>query len=280
MGYPPPGYPPAGAAPVSPFPSGAEAPSFNGSSPFPGAAAPVTSYPPPSYSFPPGVSESGMGLASAISGLKFSYSPQSGDYYSEQSRNAGRWEQFPVTLHLSFPEDMSDKDKTAVKSAVTLWQKYLDISLVDRPDLAQIELTWVTDLADDDELGETKLIRNHVDPMGRNILDKVIIRMQDPSQHANVVPNALKSAVMHQLGHALGINSHSDNGKDLMAEPSYKRVRNKIVQKAVRSLASKTIGQILDLPSYDSDSEKKSVVYPPVEKISKRDLNTLFRLYN
>jgi predicted Zn-dependent protease len=238
-------------------------------------------YAPPSYGAygaPPMQGDMSMG-ATMVSGFKYAYHPQSGDYFNLQSRNAGRWEQFPITLHLTFPEDMNERDRESVKYAVSQWQKYVDITVVDQPDMAKIEITWVTDLGENEELGETTVFKGRMDSLGRYVYDKVVIRLQDPSLYQDVQPGALRSAVMHQMGHALGINTHSDNIKDLMAEPTYRRAHSQIVKKAVRSFASKTLGQFIDIPQQAPQDDRGRVVYPPVDRISKRDLNTLLRLY-
>lgn len=266
-GSPPPSYGYGAPEPASPFMPGGEAPSFNG------AGTPPTSMP----------GANGMmawSPTTLVAGLKFNYSPQAGDYASLQSRSMGRWEQFPISIHLSYPDDMDASDKQVVKAAIAAWQKVVDITLVEQPDQAKIELTWVSELDDDEELGDTEVKGTHVDSMGRAITDKVILRMLDPANYGNVYPGVLKSAVMHQLGHALGISAHSDNNRDLMAEPVYKRQKNPVVAKAVRSLANRTLGQFIDLSLGNEEPVKKRVVRPPVDKISKRDLNTLFRMYN
>lgn len=271
--YPPPYDPAAAGAPPSPF-AGGEVPSFGGAA-----------YPPvgPDYSTPPPVDGTNMMAWSSpttIAGLKYSYNSQAGDYFTLQSRNGGRWETFPITMHLAFPEEMTDKEKTAVKSAVSSWQKYVDITLVETPDQARIELTWVSELSDDEDLGETEFTATHIDSLGRNITDKAIIRMLDPEKYVDTNGDVLKSAVMHQLGHALGINSHSDNDRDVMSTPNFKKVKTQVVQHAMKALASKTIGQLINVPVFQESTPKRKSIGPPVEKISKRDLNTLFRLYN
>jgi predicted Zn-dependent protease len=270
------GYPQQAGYPQSPFNPG-DAPSFTGQEVTPPmdptyqAGLGFTSYQ------PGGTAMMAFAPTASVAGLKFTYHNQSGDYSSTQSRNSGRWEQFPVTMHLSFPEEMSDKHKQVVKSAVSAWQKHVDITLVEAPEQAKIELTWTTDLENED-FGETEFAATHVDTMGRTILDKVIIKMLDPKKYKKTKPGAFKSAVMHQVGHALGINSHSDNERDLMCEPSLKQVKSPIVRKAMRSLASKTLGQFIDINTEDEDDDKPTG--PPVDKITKRDLNTLYRLYN
>lgn len=280
--YPPPpafGYPPADPAQAYPGyapPPGGDVASFGMTTPYYGA-------PPPGAPMAPGMDGTGWAPpAQNVPGFKFSYHSQSGDYFNMQSPNAARWEQFPVTLHLSYPEQASDAAKKAIKSAVTAWQKHVDIKLVDRPEQARIEVTWVSKIEDDTDLGETEFTHTHVDGLGRTIIDKATIRMLDPANYNEVVSGALKSAMMHQLGHALGIHSHSDNDRDLMAEPYYKTVKSQVVRKAVKSLASKTIGQFLDIGKYgdDDDDAVKPRSGAPIIRISRRDLNTLFRIYN
>ncbi len=282
---------PAGASPYPPV-----------SSPYPGAP-PATSYPPsttaypPSSSYPPAagyaafpaptypqttapVATSMMSYApyAAVSGFKYNYSPDAGDFVSIQARNAGRWEQFPLTLHLTYPEGMGDSEKQIVKDAIAAWQKHVDIQLVDRPEQAKIEIQWATDLNTND-LGETTFTATHVNPTGWLILDKAVVRLQDPAKYVDVQPGSLKAAVMHQVGHALGINNHSDNERDVMAEPNYRR--HGMVQTAVRTLANRTIGQFLGFPSYDNATpDRKRSMMPPSDRLTKRDLNTLIRLYN
>jgi predicted Zn-dependent protease len=198
-----------------------------------------------------------------------------------QIRNAGRWGQFPVTLHLTYPEGMPDGDKEVVRAAVAEWQKMVDLTLVDQPDQARLELTWVTTLADNPDLGDTDWVATHPDSYGRIVVDKAIIRLLDPARYAEVVPGILKTIVMHQLGHALGINTHSDNDRDVMAEPAFRRSRNPMMQNAMRSWVGSTVGQLLGLPVAPYPvTIRRPAMAPPADKISKRDLNTLYRLYN
>ncbi len=277
-GPPPVGYDPNsspgydnGYQPNSPF-MGSDSPSFGGGG-----------YNPEAYQTSYGYPQADTNWTStAVQGFKFSYSPQAGDYFSDQTQNTGRWEQFPITMHLTFPDEMSEAQQKAIKAGVKLWQKYVNITLVDRPDKARIEVKWVSELDDDSDLGETEYTKTHVDGMGRTVIDKAVIKMLDPENYEGVNEGVVKSAVMHQIGHALGINAHSDNYRDLMAEQSYHKVSKDLVKKTVRSIAKKTlIGQLIDLPGGDEDAKSgKKKQTPIVEKISKRDLNTLYRLYN
>ncbi len=284
--YPPTTYPPPTTAPGYGYPLQGSAtytaPATTPPTYYPPATTTPTYYPPtatPTYTMPTTTAPTTWGTpAYTTTGLKFTYNPNAGDYYSLQAPNAGRWEQFPITFHLTYSQGMSQADQQAVRDAVAEWQKYVNIVLVPDPRQASIELTWVTNVSNS-ELGETQVVATQTDSVGRIAFQKEVIRMQDPASYVGVVSGALKSALMHQIGHALGINAHSDNNQDLMAEPNYQQVKNAFIQNAVRSLASRTIGQFIGLPVYQPPTVKQ-YLGPPIQTISQRDLNTLFRLYN
>lgn len=92
-----------------------------------------------------------------------------------------------------------------VKDSMDQWSRALDgrmrYELVDSPSDAQITVSWVTGFEDADTAGLTTTRIGHAD-----------VRIKTPG----IPENIIHGDIMHELGHALGIEGHSHANNDIM----------------------------------------------------------------
>lgn len=168
-------------------------------------------------------------------------STNSGDYFEQvKLTEVGYlvWSQFPVKVYI---DNTQVQTWLEVKAAVKEWNRYLPLQIVEKPEIADIKISF-----DSLPLRKTNLLR------ARSALTRYELYIKQVSPSTSVLahrctvilnPNQsnkyVKAAALHELGHALGIWGHSLVASDALY---YSQVSN-----------------------------------PP--SISSRDINTLKRIY-
>jgi predicted Zn-dependent protease len=142
----------------------------------------------------------------------------SGDYFEQvKLTEVGYlvWSQFPVKVYI---DNTQIQTWLQVKAAVKEWSSYLPLQIVEKPDIADIRISFKTP-----PLGTTKLLR------ARSALTRYELYINRLSNSASVLahrctiiltPNQpskyIKAAALHEIGHALGIWGHSSVTSDTL----------------------------------------------------------------
>lgn len=184
--------------------------------------------------------------------LSIEYDNLHGDFFSFIARNSSdevlRWNDFPVYVFIN----SNDPDEiNLTRLAIEYWQDKVPLRETSNYETANVLVDW----ASQGTYVTVPIIANN---KGAKQI-KVIINMLEPKR-TEPKENMLVF-LMHQMGHSLGIWGHSDNPKDIMYP----------------------IGK---LGTRDINTKKKTdFFYEPIilesrkPNITKRDLNTLFRVY-
>ncbi len=184
------------------------------------------------------------------------YVPAAGDYYRVVGRSSEgeQWRSFPVKVYLGSAPDI--KWQQGAREAYDVWSGVFPLQVVALPERADIRFGWeesVEELGHAGEESDWVQIRRVGDKLtGR----RVAVITVDLSHRWS--KDEMRSIFLHEMGHALGIKSHSDAAKDIM----YWRLQEKRREVTVSNLPSPIFW--------------KSLVKQP----GQRDINTLIRLYN
>lgn len=138
-------------------------------------------------------------------------STNSGDYFEQvKLTEVGYlvWSQFPVKVYIN---NTQVQTWLQVKAAVKEWNRYLPLQIVEKPEIADIRISF-----NSPPLRKTNLLR------ARSALTRYELYIKQVSLSTSVLahrctvilnPNQsskyVKAAALHELGHALGIWGHS-----------------------------------------------------------------------
>ncbi len=183
------------------------------------------------------------------------YDVEAGDYYWLVSRTSESelWPHLPLKVFLGrAPEH---KWQQGVREAFDAWAAVFPLELTALTKEADIRLVW------DPRIEERKPAQRsyeyvHYEEDGEALGGRRVI-MIVVDQEYNWSQKEMRAIVLHQLGHALGINGHSDSRDDVMYWEMRERRR-------------------VNLPGMPFPLFWRSLAKAP----SPRDVNTLIRLYN
>jgi predicted Zn-dependent protease len=157
-------------------------------------------------------------------------SKNSGDYFSQvETTEVGYliWSKFPVRVYVEQPTTVNNQQAEAwVKSvlhAVQEWSVYLPLTVVEKPDIADIKIERKApplQLSSDKKITRARSALTTYQLYSRNnvLLHRFTILLS-PTQTGNYVV----AAARHELGHALGIWGHSPSQTDALY---FSQVRN------------------------------------------------------
>jgi predicted Zn-dependent protease len=193
------------------------------------------------------------------------YALKAGDYYQESSGpSAGLlWTEFPVKVYADIPPA---KWQGALQDALAAWNEVIPLRRVPTRQEANITMSWAS-------LQGGKAGREQSFIQVRKEGDRVFQRLDrafivlDNSHHWS--GPEMRLTLLHELGHALGINGHSNGSKDVMIPILYETITEPPANLSV-------VGPSTRLIQFPGDGFSVDVN----TKLTRRDINTLIRLYN
>lgn len=184
------------------------------------------------------------------------YVPAASDYYGEisESSESRKWNSFPIKVSIgSVP--VANWAQGA-REAFSIWKDLFPLELTAEAEEADIRFNWEAGTDIENAAGEERdwvqFRRVGSELSGR----RVAYISVDLSRRWS--KDEMRAIVLHEMGHALGIQGHSDSKGDIM----YWQVQEK--------------NRHVYIPGIPYPFDWKSLVSKP----SQRDLNTLIRLYN
>jgi len=185
------------------------------------------------------------------------YVASAGDYYRwvSVSSEDKLWSEFPVRVYLGSAPQV--KWQQGAREAFDIWGAVFPMEMLATPTNADIRIDWSADVSEGGRLGE-ELDWTRYTRVGDQLTGRLVATIRlDLSR--NYTKDEMRASVLHEMGHALGIQGHSDSKKDIMYWQSQEKTRQ------IQTPAG------IPVPFF-----WRSLVKEP----SQRDVNTLIRLYN
>jgi predicted Zn-dependent protease len=184
------------------------------------------------------------------------YVAAAGDYYREVgvSSEGEQWPDLPVKVFLGSAPNI--KWQQGAREAFDTWSAVFPMQLVILPDKADIRMGWEASSLEEGHVGEKRewvRFKRIGDQLTARRVATITVDLS-----RNWSKDEMRAIVSHELGHAIGINDHSDSRKDIM----YWQMQDKTHQ--------------IRAPYFPIPVFWRSLVSQP----SQRDINTLIRLYN
>lgn len=153
---------------------------------------------------------------SSLSGLEDNYI-----YNALTNGSIIRWDKNKMPIKISIEKNTS-KRTSLIKTAVNEWFKYmngkLSFIIVNDPNKSDIDIGFNNHLSNVDKNSSNGYIAGLATPqIKNNVLKKVKVRLA--TRKANGSPTTdldIYNTTIHEFGHALGINGHSDKKTDIM----------------------------------------------------------------
>ena len=195
------------------------------------------------------------------------YSPKAADYYQDvaESSDGLQFREFPVKV---FTGNVPEAWQRSTREALDDWSRVVPLQETASREGADIVLIW----------------QSSPDESGRLAWDKDMIQEEDNGSTARRTKVAFvtfvttrrlsgaerRAAVLHEIGHALGIQGHSNLSEDVMCDTI-----DLVVVHETRILT--------EIPAAGGTLPgvyPRSFAPTPPRKLTQRDVNTLIRLYN
>jgi predicted Zn-dependent protease len=184
------------------------------------------------------------------------YDSSAGDYYPLVAKESDglQWRNFPVKVFLGSAPEI--KWQQGTREAFNIWSGVLPLQLAVDPDRADIRVGWQESVEEAGHAGEETDWVRFESAGSQMAARRIAIIIVDLSRRWT--KDEMRSIMLHEIGHALGIKGHSDSKKDIL----YWEMQEKI--------------RAIPTPILPSPFFWRSLVKDP----SARDMNTLIRLYN
>ncbi len=195
------------------------------------------------------------------------YVPKAGDYYQESAGpSAGSlWTQFPVKVYADSPPE---KWQAALQEALAAWNDVIPLRQVPTRQEANIIMSWAGLQGGRAGTERSFAVVGKEGDRAFQRLDTASIVL-DNSHHWS--GTQMRFTLLHELGHALGINGHSNGSKDVMI-PILHETTTEAPANLSLGAANPSAGPTL-FPAESSSVHINT-------KLTPRDVNTFIRLYN
>lgn len=193
------------------------------------------------------------------------YLPKAGDYYLESAESSRLlWTQFPVKVYADSPPE---RWQGALQDALAAWNDVIPLRRVPARHEANIAVNWAA-LEGGRAGTEENIIqfRSEGDQVLQHLGTASIVL--DNSHHWSGAEMHL--ILLHELGHALGINGHSNGSKDVMIPTLYETITELPANPLVVAGPST---RPMPFPGDGSSMQVNT-------RLTRRDVNTLVRVYN
>jgi predicted Zn-dependent protease len=184
------------------------------------------------------------------------YVPSASDYYTEiaETSESHTWNSFPIKVSIG-NVPVADWAQGA-REAFRIWKDMFPLELTAEPEEADISFNWVGETHIEGAAGEeADWVQFH--RVGNELTGRKVAVINVDVTH-NWSKDEMRAIVLHEMGHALGIQGHSESKGDIMYFQTQEKTHQVRVPRLYYPFAWKTL----------------------VSKPSQRDLNTLIRLYN
>ena len=184
------------------------------------------------------------------------YVASASDYYGEisESSELRKWNSFPIKVSIGSVPSANWAQGT--REAFGIWKDLFPLELAAEPEDADIRFNWEGGTDIENAAGEEQdwvQFRR----VGNELSGRRVAYISVDLSH-RWSKDEMRAIVLHEMGHALGIQGHSESKGDIM----YWQVQEK--------------NRRVYVPGIPYPFDWKSLVSKP----SQRDLNTLIRLYN
>jgi tetratricopeptide (TPR) repeat protein len=195
------------------------------------------------------------------------YLPKAGDYYQEVAEMSQglQFRHFPVKVFVgSVPQGW----QRSTREALGDWSRVVPLQQVASREAADIVLSWRTSPDESGHLAWEKDLIHEEDDGTTRRSSKIAVVTLDASRHLSGAQQ--RAAILHEIGHALGIRGHSSTSGDVMCGAI-----DVVVVHQTR-IVTGFPAEGGRLPGVTS----QSFLPTPPKNLTQRDVNTLIRLYN